>query len=241
LVGIAVAAVGATLTDLATGGISDGVRSAWEGLTGSETKSQPPKVRPPLVVSAQVIRGRRSSFVFEKPRSALSPLPPNSDDPAVLGAWVKRNGGIDAFTTAVEITIEGRRAAAVILSGLTVDVVSRRSPPEGTLVGPEGAGGIATRYFTVDLDRPTPTPELGEPDEPRAGERPLNFPYKVSLSDPEVFILFANTQRCDCQWTAQLRWRSGGKKGTTQIRDGQHPFRTASGKAANDVISRFPE
>jgi hypothetical protein len=60
----------------------------------------------------------------------------------------------------------------------------------------------------------------------------------VSLSDPEVFVLFANTQRCDCRWTARLRWRSGGKEGTTTIREGGQPFRTASGDAAKDVIER---
>ena len=60
----------------------------------------------------------------------------------------------------------------------------------------------------------------------------------MSLSDPEVFVLFANTQRCDCQWTARLRWRSGGKEGTTTIREGRQPFRTASGAAAKDVIER---
>lgn len=240
LLGIAVAAVGATLTNFATGGISDGVSSAWDALTGSEDEKPPPppKVRAPLIVSAHVTRGRRSAFVFEQPRSELTPLPPDLGSDAARAAWVTRNGGIDAFTTAVEITVEGRSAAAVILSGLTVEVVSRHSPPTGTLLQAEGAGGIGVRYFTVDLDQPRPTPLLGEANEPRPGERPLNFPYKVSLSDPEVFVLFAKTQRCDCQWTARLRWRSGGKEGTTTIREGGRPFRTASGTAAKDVIER---
>jgi hypothetical protein len=239
LVGIALAAVTAALTDVATGGITDGVSSAWDALTGSEeAKPPPPKVRAPLIVSARVQRGRRSAFVFEQPRSELTPLPATVGSDAARAAWVERNDGIDAFTTAVEITVEGRSAAAVILSGLTVTVASRDAPPTGTLLEAEGAGGIGVRYFTVDLDQPMPTPELGEANEPRPGERPLDFPYKVSLSDPEVFVLFANTQRCDCRWTAELRWRSGGKEGTTTIRDGREPFRTASGDAAKDVIQR---
>ena len=72
--------------------------------------------------------------------------------------------------------------------------------------------------------------------EPQPGQRPINFPYKVSLTDPEVFMIFGNTSRCDCRWTAKLRWQSGDEDGTTTIRDGDDPFRTASGSAARDQL-----
>lgn len=192
---------------------------------------------PPLTVSAHVQHTRRSSFVLPRPVNAVLPLPRDMSD-ATRVRWAERNGGVDASTTAVEVVIQGRNAASVILLDLTIDVVSRRAPAKtGTLVRPAGAGGIGVRYFDVDLDRPSPTPELGELAEPRPGERPINFPYKVSLTDPEVFMIFANTQRCDCRWTAKLRWESGGKEGTTLIQDGEQPFRTTAAVAALDVVA----
>ena len=52
-----VAAIGAALTDLLTGAITSGARSAWHAVVGEKTAP------PPLTVSARVVRGRRSSFV----------------------------------------------------------------------------------------------------------------------------------------------------------------------------------
>jgi hypothetical protein len=227
---LAIAALGAALTDIATGGITTGLKSAWKALVG---ESEPP----PLTVSAHVQRTRRSSFFLPRPVDALLPLPRDVSD-ATRVRWAERNGGVDASTTAVEVVIQGRNAASVILLGLTIDVVSRRAPAKtGTLVRAAGAGGIGVRYFDVDLDRPSPTPELGKLNEPRPGERPINFPYKVSVTDPEVFMIFANTQRCDCRWTAKLRWESGGKEGTTSIRNGDQPFRTTAVVSAVDVVA----
>lgn len=229
IIGLVIAAVGAALTDAATGGISAGLKLAWDAVVGN---SEPP----PLTVSAHLQHSRRSQFVLQKPVSALLPLPRDTSDATRL-RWAERNGGVDASTTAVRVVVQGRSTASVILSDLTIDVVTRRPPPTGTLVQPEGAGGISVRYFEVDLDQPAPTPELGTQNEPRPGERPLDFPYKVSLTDPEVFVLYANTQRCDCRWTATLHWESGGKSGTTVIRNGEQPFRTAAPVAARDVVA----
>jgi hypothetical protein len=230
LIGLLVAAVGAALTNLITGGISSGFDSAWDAITGA---SDPP----PLTVSARVERDRRSAFVFEQRLSGLSPPPPaDPSSPQARVSWAERNGGIDAFNTALTVVIQGRSDASVILSGLTVDVVSRDRPPTGTFAPALGAGGIGVRYFLVDLDQRSPEAVLGELNEPQPGQRPINFPYKVSLSDPEVFMIFASTERCDCRWILKLHWQSGDKEGTTTIRDGDEPFRTASGSAARDQV-----
>jgi hypothetical protein len=229
LIGLLVAAVGAALTDIVTGGISSGLKSGWDAVTGSTDP-------PPLTVSAHVDRGRRSAFVFEKRLSDLSPPPADMSSPTTKVSWAERNSGIDAFTTAVQVVVQGRSAASVILLDLGVEVVSRDRPPTGTLAPAEGAGGIGVRYFEVNLDQRSPEAELGELNEPLPGQRPINFPYKVSLTDPEVFVIFGNTQRCDCRWVAKLRWQSGDQEGTTMIRDGDQPFRTASGSAALDRL-----
>jgi len=230
VIGLVIAALGAALTDVATGGISTGLKSAWKALVG---ESEPP----PLTVSAHVQHTRRSSFFLPRPVNSLLPLPGDMSD-ATRVRWAERNGGVDASTTAVEVVIQGRNTASVILRDLTIDVVSRRAPPKsGTLVRPAGAGGIGVRYFDVDLDQPAPTPERGELTEPRPGERQINFPYKVSVTEPEVFMILANTQGCDCRWTAKLHWESVGKEGTTLIRNGEQPFRTTAAIAALDLVA----
>jgi hypothetical protein len=70
--------------------------------------------------------------------------------------------------------------------------------------------------------RPPDAPVRGEPSEA------IDFPYRVSSSDPEVFHLYAVTEFCDCQWEARLRWTVAGEPGTTTIRNGERPFRTAA-------------
>jgi hypothetical protein len=226
---LVVAAMGAVLTNLATGGITSGLQSAWESLTGS---SDPP----PLTVRARVQHSRRSAFVFEERLAGLSPRPADMSSAEPRLAWARRNSGIDAYTTAVQVVVQGRRNASVVLLGLTVDVVSRDRPPTGALAPPQGAGGIGVRYFEVDLDRRFPEPMLGQLSELQPEERPLDFPYKVSLTDPEVFLIYATTSRCDCRWVARLRWQSADREGVTTIRDGDRPFRTASGDAARDRL-----
>jgi hypothetical protein len=228
IIGLVIAALGAALTDVATGGFSAGFNLVWDALTG---KSE----APPLTVSSHVEHSRRSSFLVQKPASALRPLPADTSDVARV-QWARRNGGVDAFGTNVRVVVQGRGAASVVLLGLEIDVVTRRPPATGTLVGPAGAGGIGVRYFDVDLDQPAPSAELGLQNEPQQGERPIDFPYKVSLSDPEVFLILAHTQKCDCRWTATLRWESGGKSGTTLIQNGDEPFRTTAGGAARDRL-----
>ncbi len=228
LIGLVVAAAGAALTNLLTGGISSAFESGWDAVTGSEEP-------PPLTVKVLTERTRRSAFVFEKRLSELPPRPANMTGNARL-AWAKRNGGIDAFTTKVKVVVQGRTDASVILLGLDVDVVSRGRPPTGTLLPPEGAGGIGVRYFEVDLDQRSPEAELGQLNEPIPGQRPINFPYKVSLSDPKVFILYGNTQRSTAGGRRSCAGNPATGEGTSAIRDGDEPFRTASGSAARDEL-----
>jgi hypothetical protein len=183
------------------------------------------------LASAEVIHSRRSAFVFSRPLEG-SRLP----SPEARVAWARRNGGVDAFLTNVRITIEGRGARAVILRALDVAVVKRRAPPRGLYIAAEGAGAIAVRHFFVDLDKRPPSVQSLTSDVPQPGEpsAALDFPYRVSRSDPEVFHVYAITQSCDCLWEARLRWTSGGETGTTRVRDGERPFRTAASAAARE-------
>jgi hypothetical protein len=220
------------LTGLVTGGISSGLEAAWNEITG---KTSPP----PLFVSSEILYSRRSAFVFSRPlgESRLPPLEARVD-------WARRNGGIDAVMTAVRIIIEGRGARAVTLRSLDIAVLKRRPPPTGMYIAAEGAGGISVRHFIVELDRRPPSVHARPPDAPVRGEpnEAIDFPYRVSSSDPEVFHLYAVTESCDCLWEARLRWTAAGEAGTTTIRNGERPFRTAAIKRARErYVPRYGE
>ena len=102
------------------------------------------------------------------------------------------------------------------------------SPPKGVQVGPLGAGAVAVRTFFVNLDRTPPSLMYSSGDEPAPGERPVEFPYQVSATEPEVFLIIGEVTRSDVTWVAELSWVSGGRRGVTVIDDDGTPFRTAA-------------
>jgi hypothetical protein len=123
-----------------------------------------------------------------------------------------------------------------VITDLTVDTVRRLPPPKGVLVAPFGGGAFGHRYFDVNLDEqpPTVTPVSGEFDNTKA----VDFPYRVSVTDPEVFTILASTRRCDCSWRAQIHWVYHGKNGTTAIDDAGQPFRTTSSARSTTYIAQ---
>ena len=56
----------------------------------------------------------------------------------------------------------------------------------------------------------------------------MEFPYEVSATEPEVFLIAAHTERYDCTWVAELFWTTGDEKGSTIIDSDGKPFRTTS-------------
>ena len=67
----------------------------------------------------------------------------------------------------------------------------------------------------------------GEPPKQRQ-LAPVNFPYRISATEPEVFEIRATAKQCDCQWTFELEWSSDGKTGWEEINNNGQPFRTVS-------------
>ena len=41
----------------------------------------------------------------------------------------------------------------------------------------------------------------------------IDFPYRVSQTDPEVLNIAASTSKCDCSWRARLHWVCEGLLG----------------------------
>jgi hypothetical protein len=235
LLGLVLAGVAAAITSYVTGGITSGV----DRVRGS-FEEDPAPLGVTVTRSAKYGSGH---WVFRQPLGVVKAIPLSDGDLGDLGvwdAWAHANGGMDSSTTAVEIVVEGATQYPVVLTGLTAEVIERAPPPKGVHVVPFGGGGLSPRYFSVDLDESPPTVEsVSAAEELESAPPAVNFPYRVSATDPEVFLVFASTRKCDCSWRASLEWVYQGKKGTTVIDDAGQPFRTVSPSKSVDYVPKF--
>jgi hypothetical protein len=136
--------------------------------------------------------------------------------------YMHSKGGIDGFNTSVTIVVQGRDERSVVLTGVNIRILERRKP-HGTYVDIGGGADLPPRLLSVDLDDPRPIAR------PRTtGSEAWSFPLQVSTRDPEVFILTAQTSKCDCKWVAELDYVASGKRGSVRIDDNGKPFRTAA-------------
>lgn len=235
VLGIVLAGVAAALTGYVSGLVNTGVDHARDVVEAD---------KPPLglTVGREIRAHRRPNYgsihyVFTRPINSLAY--PSSGDLTQAEAWdtwAHHNGGIEADLTGVQIVIEGRTADPVVITDLTVETVRRGAPPTGVMVAPFGGGAFGHRYFAVNLDKkpPTVTPVSGEFDNTKA----VDFPYRVSTTDPEVFTILASTRTCDCSWRAQIHWVYHGENGTTLIDEAGRPFRTASSARSRAYIAQ---
>jgi hypothetical protein len=185
------------------------------------------------VASGQISFAKTADYSYVIPKS-VEQLPPPPSYPAdpeeKFDQWAATAGGVDAHTTYVLVTVQGRESA-VVLTGLRVRVVQRRPPLRGISVTKPNAGPLELRYFQVNLDATPVTVEAYDD----TGEAPVSFPYKVSQTEAEVLYIFASTEECDCSWVAELFWMANGKAGSTVLDDNGRPFRTTAPHAANPI------
>lgn len=148
-------------------------------------------------------------------------------------AWKYEMGGVDAWYTEVQVTIEGRDERPVILQGLEVDVVERRRPLKGVLLQEPGGDLVDVRYVEVDLD--SPRPKLGLGSGYLQGEGEWTFPLRVSSTELEVLYIIARTKSYDCAWTARLLFTYRGEARSIEVNNRGKPFRTSSPDGATEA------
>lgn len=239
IAGIAVLAVAAFLKDR----IVRALEWAASLVVGRFSKRQPLAV----TAASVPIEFRRGYFGMPEYVIPLSideiPAPPSQlEFVEERDAWAASLDGVDAHTTAILVTVTGTEHAPVILTGLKVRVIERRAPIDGTHItyGPLG-DAMLVRWMTVDLDC-TP-PEVTQTADERFlvdgdGEaRPVTFPFKVSSTEAEVFLIVATTKRHYCAWQGELSWCCGADTGVTIIDDDGEPFRTTAPTAAPTYVS----
>jgi hypothetical protein len=197
------------------------------GPEGQGEKEPAPAVPLTWTVNSQVWnQGCGHDYVIGKPPAQVPP-PPTAQD---AGTWAAAQGALHGRDTNVQISVQGRSSTAVVLEALRVRVVSRGAPVQGSAYSmDQGCGGALTpRFFSVNLDadRPVAHSEAGGDAE---GPIPaIQMPYRVSAEDPEILLVTARTETCDCAWYLELDWSSQGRTGTVRIDDHGRPFRTTS-------------
>lgn len=183
--------------------------------------------------------GGGEGWVFDKDPQHLPGVLPSDDKEA----WAAANRGIPASGNYVVVTLQGLDGHTVVVTGISVDVMSRIEPPHGTWPN-TGAqcGGLKPYRFQANLDS-TPVLVTAVADEGTVAEgqerRPVDLPHAVSRSDPEVWHLAAVTTTCTCEWAATLNWTSEGKQGHTDITNNGHPFRVAAATRATRVVTDY--
>ncbi|MFB7335161.1 helix-turn-helix domain-containing protein [Streptomyces adustus] len=174
--------------------------------------------------------GCGESYVVAKPPGQVPP-PPYTED---IAAWAASQRAVHGGTTGVRITLQGRSSAAVVLEALHVRVTSRVTPASGrgsVYSLSDGCGAaIVPRFFSVDLDAHQPLARSMPGDNNGVG-RPIpaiDFPYRVSLQEPEVLVVSSRNESCTCDWYLDLDWSSQGRTGTVRIDDRGRPFHSTS-------------
>ncbi|MCC3766889.1 hypothetical protein [Streptomyces sp. UNOC14_S4] len=228
---VAVAAIGSWLTQ---GGIS-----LVGGLFGNDDKAAPPlvSVQPLDTAMCNVWLLRQDpqhvadTLTRELSRDAPDPRADREKQSAIADRIRKETGSRLATGGVVDVTVQGPKDKAIVLTGLELDLKhrSRDVPGKRMAMGTGCGADIPPRRYAAALDDPAPAFKLEQqlPDgtlDPKA----VGFPYKVSAGDPEYLHL---ESWCDdyVEWTAKLRWVSDGVQGTTEINDKGKPFRTFSG------------
>ncbi|GAA1422103.1 hypothetical protein GCM10009601_23010 [Streptomyces thermospinosisporus] len=165
-------------------------------------------------------------YVIGKPPARVPPPPAAQDAPA----WAAAQGAVHGGKTRVEVSVQGKSEAAVVLTALRVRVAGRSKPVAGNAYGmDQGCGGALTpRYFDVDLDKDRPIARAVAGNDAGTPIPAVRLPYRVSSKEPEVLLVTARTGTCDCRWYLELDWSSQGRTGTVRIDDHGRPFRTSA-------------
>ncbi|MEU5434378.1 hypothetical protein AB0G73_13510 [Streptomyces sp. NPDC020719] len=135
----------------------------------------------------------------------------------------------DQYSPPVDMTVQGRTEESVLLTGMEVTVLRSVPPPtRGVVINTAFGCGAAQlqRSFTADFARrPVKvTPDAGQDNNGKAIP-PVRFPFKVSLNDPEDFLVNAKNITGDCAFAIVLHWVADGKSGTTTLDNGGKGFR----------------
>ncbi|MFI1782563.1 transcriptional regulator [Streptomyces rubiginosohelvolus] len=156
--------------------------------------------------------------------------------------WAESYSGVEGGNTRLQLTVQGTSREAVVLKAMNVRVVSRKAPlPWSAYLMGNGCGsGITPQTFASNLDAGHPTLRAVPGTQGDIEVPAVDFPYKVSSEDVEVFNLEMKAVSYDVSWYLELEWSSGGKEGTLRIDDRGKPFRLSGMKGRPEYVHGGP-
>jgi hypothetical protein len=166
---------------------------------------------------------------FTVPTELLPSLPPGAD---LNAQWVYDHSGATS-NNVLSLTVHGTTQDVVTLQRLHVlDLKTQATPSNTAYLYPCGRirrQVVPVRYFEMNLDDPAqviarpapgPNPQTGEI------EQATTFPYQVSNTEAESFLIIVRGLACFCAWRLGLDWTSGERSGTTIVDHGFGEVRT---------------
>ncbi|MFI7431222.1 hypothetical protein ACIBPB_29935 [Micromonospora sp. NPDC049836] len=218
------------------------VLTAW--LLAWGLAPQPPESHGlPFTVAVRTSHDSNLGWVVDAPLATVPARPSWAED---WSSWARKAAGVPASGAAVYFTVQGTSEAQVTLTDLRVRVLARRPPVRGVFFAPGGGGPSAYRWVNADLDEEPPVLtagmfEDGEGGVPEHERKEIRFPYRVSVSDAETFLVIGYTVHCDCYWKVEVDWASQGRLGTVTIDDAGRPFRVTGTAGAHTECWMGPE
>jgi hypothetical protein len=157
-------------------------------------------------------------FVIDK--SILNRLPDWSNFDA---EWVYAHGGATDAGAWTTLAVQGTTDQAVILQGFEiVDLEAQRAHPNSYSIStcnPFG-GRETNRYFDLILNpkhRQVIARPAYDPGDTGKIEQAVDFPFRISSSDPEYFVFNVTGPSCVCSWRLAINWTSGGRSGQMKV------------------------
>lgn len=174
-------------------------------------------------------------------RAASGKIPMTED----WAAFRRSNRAAVQSPNDVQVSIQGESARTITLTRIDF-VVERRTRPVGAMYANPCGDSIRGRHIQVDLDKKPPA-VIGSSEDPdaavgeidsagRSPNKPLRFPWTVSITDPLLLDVVAETRRCYCVWRAKITWRSGAKSGTIDVDNNGDGYVAVGGDGAKTFL-----
>ncbi|WP_406343173.1 helix-turn-helix domain-containing protein [Streptomyces sp. NBC_00648] len=196
-------------------------------------KPQPPSPKP---VTGTPVSVGVSSYQWDGPCGKFylldqkpEAVPPST--PLDSRTWARTLGAVDGGHLMLQLTATGKSQESVVINALNVRVVERKEPLDWNAysMGSGCGGAVVPQSFDIDLDKSQP---LAKPVAGLQGETKVpavDFPYKVSTTDPQVLNLDVHTDAHDVTWYLEVEWSSGDRSGKVKVYDaGGKPFHSSA-------------
>jgi hypothetical protein len=165
-------------------------------------------------------------YLLNRPPTEVPPPPAEED----ARGWATALKAVPGGNMKIELSVQGTSGQVVVLNALHVRTVSKAAPlPWSAFSMGQGCGsGITPSSFDVDLDASRP---LTKPTPGTQGDTvvpAIDFPFRVSATDPQVLDVEAHTAAANVSWYLELEWSSGDRQGALRIDNHGRPFQTSA-------------